>query len=96
MCKIFISVPMSGLEDFNREAFYAAEAMLTDSGHAVLNPAWLPDGMSEEDYMTICLVMLEKSEIVYMLKGWENSSGACIEHALAIKIGKQIEYSEVL
>lgn len=39
--KVFISGPMSGIEDFNWPGFYKAEKMLVEKGYSVFNPAWI-------------------------------------------------------
>ena len=40
--------------------------------------------------------ILHEAEAVFMLSGWERSSGACAEHALAKAIGLQIFYQSSL
>ncbi|TNL09061.1 nucleoside 2-deoxyribosyltransferase [Kosakonia cowanii] len=84
--KVYIAGPMSGFDQFNRPAFHAAESNLREHGNVVLNPATLPDGLSQVQYMDICLAMLRCADAVYMLAGWENSAGARAEHALAEKL----------
>ena len=83
--KIFISGKMSGEPNYNREKFNSAEKMLLEHGHAVMNPARLPDGFEYEDYMRICDVMLKCCDAIYCLKGWENSTGAAYERQEAIE-----------
>lgn len=90
--KIYIAGPMSGLPDFNRAAFQAAQEVLSEHGNQVLSPAVLPNGLEQHEYMDICLAMLRCADCIYMLKGWENSLGAKAEHALAEKLDLQIEY----
>ena len=53
-----------------------------------LNPAILPDGLEQHEYMAICIEMVKMADQLVMLPGWERSAGARAEHALAIKIGK--------
>lgn len=84
--KIFISGPMSGLPHFNRPAFHEAARLLDSQGHIALNPATLPDGLSEKEYMDICLSMLRCADAIYLLDGWKLSAGARAEHALAEKL----------
>ncbi|MFM5187457.1 DUF4406 domain-containing protein [Aeromonas caviae] len=88
--KIFISGPMSGLPNFNRDAFNAEAHRLLGLGHVALNPAILPDGLEQHEYMAICIEMVKMADQLVMLPGWERSAGARAEHALAIKIGKTI------
>ncbi|CAH3647104.1 TPA: DUF4406 domain-containing protein [Citrobacter freundii] len=92
--KIYIAGPMSGLVEFNRPAFMFTAAKLTGQGHTALNPAILPDGLSQAEYMDICLAMLRCAEVIYLLKGWESSPGARAEKALAEKLELQVIYQE--
>jgi hypothetical protein len=85
---IFISGPMTGYEDYNRAAFHAAANELAGQGYVVLNPAVLPDGLAHDEYMQICLAMLEQADEIYVLDGWGRSKGAQREvqraHALGL------------
>ncbi|ECE8819412.1 DUF4406 domain-containing protein, partial [Salmonella enterica subsp. enterica serovar Reading] len=49
--KVYIAGPMTGYENFNREAFHRAEKALKREGHTVLNPAVLPNGLTQAQYM---------------------------------------------
>ena len=91
--KVYIAGQISGTDDY-LERFARAEAELTAKGYVVLNPAALPEGMSKEDYMSICLPMLLCADAVYMLCGWQFSSGALIEVQLARYCGKNVIYEE--
>lgn len=88
--RIYIAGPMTGYENFNREAFHRAEDALKREGHTVLNPAVLPDGLTQPHYMDICMAMLRCVDAVYMLKGWQQSAGARAELALAEKLGHAV------
>lgn len=88
--KFYIAGPMTGLPNCNREAFFIAAELLKAKGHIVLNPAILPDGLTQPECMQICISMLQCSNAIYMLKGWEKSKGAIAEKALAFKIGLEI------
>ncbi len=92
--KIFISGPMTGYEDFNRKKFNAEAARLTRHGHIALNPAGLPDGLSERDYIDICMTMLSCADGILMLSGWESSAGATTEYHYAYRAGMPV-YSEI-
>ena len=87
---IYIAGPMSGIKDHNRPLFSMVAAELSDQGHSVLNPATLPDGLSQGQYMQICLPMVAVAHELVMLPGWEQSEGAYIEFLLAKKSGKTI------
>ncbi|EKK0430642.1 DUF4406 domain-containing protein, partial [Escherichia coli] len=51
--RVYIAGPMTGYKNFNREAFHKAEEELKREGHTVLNPAVLPDGLTQPHYMDI-------------------------------------------
>ncbi|MGL6378234.1 DUF4406 domain-containing protein [Aeromonas hydrophila] len=74
--KVYVAGPMTGLPEFNRPAFFAAEAHLKSLGAQVMNPAILPDGWSHEAYMRIAIPMLMECEAVAFLPGWQYSCGA--------------------
>ena len=94
MAKVFISGPMTGIEDWNRPAFMEAEYLLRMEGHIVMNPAVLPLGFTWKDYMEISLQMLSACDAVYMLEGWEDSAGARLERRYAIKRGMKVWENE--
>ena len=76
---IFISGPMTGYPNYNREAFYAAEKRLTIEGDIVLSPAYLPEGLTDAEYLHICKAYIDVSEGIYLLEGYENSKGSIEE-----------------
>ena len=87
---VFISGPMSGFKDYNKPAFDEAEHFLTERGAIVLNPATLPVGLDDEDYLPIDIAMIDACDALYMLPGFENSRGAVAELAYGIRQGKEI------
>lgn len=87
---IYIAGPMTGIKDFNRPLFNKVAIELAEQGHSVLNPATLPDGLSQGQYMQICLSMVAVADELVMLPGWEQSEGAYIEFLTAKKAGKTI------
>lgn len=92
MTKTYLAGPMSGLPDFNRPAFFAEAQRLQALGHTVLNPAILPDGLEQHQYMGIRIEMVKAADQLVMLPGWMDSSGAKAEYALAMKLGKRIVF----
>ena len=84
--KIYIAGPMTGYDNFNRDEFNSAAEKLTSKGHVALNPAILPDGLSQAEYMQICISMLQMCDGILLLKGWKKSAGARAEYALAKKL----------
>lgn len=93
--KAYIAGPMSGLPEFNRPVFFAAAAEIAAFGDIPLNPAVLPDGLSEADYMSISLTMLQCADAIYLLDGWCDSAGARAEYALAEKLGIEVLFQEL-
>lgn len=88
--KVYIAGPMSNLPDNNRGAFNDVASLLRHAGFVVLNPAILPDGLSQQEYMQIDLTMLMIADTVVLLDGWQNSPGAVTEYHLAYKLAKEI------
>ena len=96
--KIFISGPMTGIEDFNRPKFDAMEKMLKETtGNSVFNPAWLAvdEEWSRDDLMAVDIAALARCDAIVMLPGWENSEGARAEYAYAVSAGKRIYKGDV-
>lgn len=91
--KVFISGPMSGYDNFNRDAFMEAEKKLKDAGYSVFNPAWLLGLDSEWDnasVMAIDMAALSRCDAIYQLDGWRNSNGAKAEYRTAEWLGLDI------
>lgn len=92
----FISGPITNRIDNYQHAFADAQMVLEFLGYKVLNPAWLPKGLKIEDYVKIDNAMLECSDVIVLLPGWENSEGSRKEVELAKQLGKQIIKYEVI
>ena len=58
--KIYIAGKIAGDRRY-RAKFREAAKTLEAAGHVVLNPATLPDGLTDGDYMRIALAMLYSS-----------------------------------
>lgn len=92
--KVYIAGHMSGLIDRNRPEFHLAADVQRALGHVVLNPATLPEGLTEPEYMSICLPMLMCCDRIYLLDNWASSDGAKAEYALAKKLSLEIVFQE--
>lgn len=90
MIKVFISGPMSGYPEENRPAFFAEAGRQHSLGRAVLNPATLPLGLTQAEYMSLTMPMVIIADEVVLLPGWWHSPGSMAEKALAEKLGKRI------
>lgn len=91
----YISGPMTGLTDLNYPAFHAMEKLLRDSfGCNVLNPARHPSGLSYDEYMALAMSDLDRSDVIVLLDGWQNSNGAKMEFLKAYHLNLDILYQE--
>lgn len=75
---IYIAGKIAGNPDYQRE-FNKAENQLQVAGYTVLNPAHLPKGLSNAQYMRICLAMIDDADAVLLLPTWYSSPGARLE-----------------
>ncbi len=75
---IYIAGPVTGVSKY-WEPFEAAQDLLEAAGFIALSPTWQPKGMSNEQYMRICLAMIDSADGVLFLPGWGNSKGASLE-----------------
>lgn len=91
MSKVYIAGRISNYDGFY-EHFKRIEEKLKKEGNIVLNPALLPPGLEQQEYMSICIPMLYVADEIYMLDGWEGSVGANIEHDIAKQSGMKIRY----
>ena len=103
---VYISGPMTGWEDYNKEAFDEAERMLREKGaNGVFNPATsLPrydQGWEREDFMlddldTLTMKYHEEEGIrpifdyLVLLPLWWTSKGARLERSVAKAIGIEV------
>ncbi len=84
--KVYIAGPMTGYENFNRQSFNDASVRLHIKKYTPLNPAVLPGGLTQGQYMDICFAMIRAADAIYLLKGYEESKGAMAELAYAEKL----------
>ena len=103
--RVFLSGPMTGLPDWNRDAFDRAEDELLELGAAyVFNPACKAPRQGEHEmphkwYMMRTLYELTSYipvtgapfyHVIAMLPGWEGSYGAGVERIVAEAIGLDV------
>jgi hypothetical protein len=87
---VYIAGPMTGIKNYNHEAFAMETQKQEIFGHVVLSPHKLPIGLSYDAYMDIAMAKLRSSDSVHMLPGWKQSKGATFEHHYAKLLNKPI------
>lgn len=87
--KIYISGPITGIPDENRESFRLAAMILRSNGHEAINPHELDhiEGATWLDFMRRDIVEMMACDAVTTLPGWENSRGALTEIGLCERLG---------
>lgn len=87
--RVYVSGPMTGIQEFNFPAFKAATALLRQRGYEVLCPTEIEPNLSATwheclrgDIKAICDV-----DMLVLLPGWENSKGAHLEVHIAHRLG---------
>ena len=84
---VYISGPITGVSEYRR-AFEQAEQDIVAAGYIPLNPARLPEGLSNAQYMRINFAQIDAADAVLLLDGWEKSRGCWVESSYCMYIGK--------
>ena len=83
--RIYIAGKIGGTSDY-LERFEKAEKLLSEF-YEVVNPAKILDSLPKSTkydvYIHTCLELLRSCDAIYLLDGWNESAGACLEHAYA-------------
>lgn len=90
--KVYIAGAITDNPNYE-EQFKAAEERLKESGHAVINPC-KNEGFTYREYINMGLCELMHCDAIYLLKGYENSTGATLEHDYARTVGLKIMLEE--
>lgn len=90
--RIYISGPMTGIQDFNFPAFHAEADRLRALGYDVVNPAEInPDTTMEwHECMRRDLAELLTCDALALMDGWQKSAGAHLEMHVAHRVGMEI------
>lgn len=89
--KIYISGNISsfGNSEQNVEEFYLVEDKLRKLGHKTVNPCKY-ESKSWAKNLARDILLIEKCDAIFMLKGWDKSEGAKLENGIANKLKKKI------
>lgn len=85
--KIYISGKIIGDPDYKRK-FERAATAISSLGHTPINPALLPEGLSETDYMRLSFAEIDAADMVLFLDDWKESGGAALERTYCQYIWK--------
>ena len=96
---IYVSGPVTKNENA-KEQFEEADALLRKLGHIPLNPIRIdaPHPFKKGKwlyYMRKSVELLMKSDAIYLLSGWEKSSGAKIEFDLCVRLGIPVYFESM-
>ena len=110
MTRVYIAGPMTGYVDLNFPAFHRVAKLYRDRGCYVINPAEINGGpnepalynaMSPEDKYEHWVNCMKKDisalltcEMIVMLPGWTESTGAKLEHHVARSLNLTIAYHD--
>ncbi|MCX5683389.1 MAG: DUF4406 domain-containing protein [Planctomycetota bacterium] len=97
--RIYISGPMTGIEDHNFPAFHAAADRFRKAGWEVANPAENFGGrtdLARETYLRADVALLSRCDAIAMLPGWQSSRGAMFEYAIALELEMAVYDAETM
>jgi hypothetical protein len=88
--RIYISLPITGLdENIQRQRALVWQRYFTKIGYEVVNPFDVYDSMCRsmgheveptyEEIMGACLVVVDTCTDIFLIEGWDLSSGCCRE-----------------
>lgn len=93
---LFVSVPMRDkTEEQIRKDFENAKTKVETmypNAEIKLIDTFIKDNKTAIECLGASIAMMEKADLVYFCKNWENARGCCVEHDVAVKYGKKCIY----
>lgn len=89
---VYLAGPITGVDKY-WERFDFADDVMHSLGCVVLNPARLPRGLDNSEYMKLCFDMVDTADVVLFLDEWDESDGAWLEHEFCRYIRKPRAFS---
>lgn len=93
---VYLSGKIVGNDNYKAE-FKCAELFLQQMGYIVINSSEVHEaveGLTCEQYMQIYYKLMDISDIVFMVSGWQDSKSANAELVYAKSLGKKIMYQD--
>lgn len=88
---LYLSGPMTGIENFNFPLFNTIANQLREEGYEVINPAEIGSvDWSWEENMRKCLEELTRADAIVVLPNWEKSNGATVEVSTGLMLGMRV------
>lgn len=75
---VYIAGPITGVNHY-WEQFETEMDNVEAAGYIPLSPTWQPKGLSNAQYMRMCLAMIDSADAVLFLPGWHRSTGSILE-----------------
>ena len=94
---LYLSGPITGIPQLNKPAFDELREVLLPLFKNVLVPHDFFEGVDTngwawQQYMRTCIRELATADSIFMMLGWSDSKGACLELEVARGIGLDIFY----
>ena len=95
---MYVSGPISWMPEYNQKAFKEAGQKLEAMGYAPVQPNDFGSFSNEKMHWLACITdsihILSRCQGLYLLAGWEHSTGAKIEHLVARRLNIPVYYEE--
>jgi len=88
--RVYISGPITGIVNYNREAFAEAVKAVEAKGYTAISPfdlSIVSKHKTWQDYMRDDIRAMMDADWVLLLPGYDKSNGALVEEAVAIGVG---------